>query len=226
MCLFKFLFSKNVGKGECGTLFLLPIILFPIYLQGQSMNMVQMEDLFEPLDSGGEYIEEPWDPRPQRVRPPSVGNRGSISIPTRSFNYLPGRPDLDHSRSKLRTGPRKPSKRKITPLPSNHPCVTNRKYDPATRKVLYVPSRLDYDHQTDLAIAELDRLIDIRRRNGRNEFLSKLIKEAEKKIEESKKNAVAAGNFYVNGVHFEDFYAKKSFPKPEDFLVKSYIPEG
>ena len=47
-------------------------VLFPIYLQGQNMNMVQMEDLFEPLDSGGEYIEEPWDPRPQRVRPPSV----------------------------------------------------------------------------------------------------------------------------------------------------------
>ena len=184
MCMFKFLFSKNVGKGESGSLFLLPIILFPIYLQGQNINMVQMEDLFEPLDSGGEYIEEPWDPRPQRVRPPSVGNRGSISIPTRSFKYLPGRPDLDHSRSKLRTGPSTPSKRKITPLPSNHPCVTNRKYDPTTRKVLYVPSRLDYDHQTDLAIAELDRLIDIRRRNGRNEFLSKLIKEAEKKTEE------------------------------------------
>ena len=24
----------------------------------------------------------------------------------------------------------------------------------------------------------------------------------------------------------EDFYAKKSFLKPQDFLVKSYIPEG
>ena len=58
-----------------------------------------------------------------------------------------------------------------------------------------------------------------------NEFLSKLIKEAEKKIEVSKKNAVAAGNFYVNGVCiFEDFM-RKSFPKPKTFWLNLY-PRG
>ena len=61
--MFKFLFSKNVGKGECGTLFLLLIILFQKFIyRDRAWIWYKAEDLFEPLDSGGEYIEEPWDP--------------------------------------------------------------------------------------------------------------------------------------------------------------------
>ena len=33
-------------------------------------------------------------------------------------------------------------------------------------------------------------------------------------------------DFFKFALVNEDFYAKKSFLKPQDFLVKSYIPEG
>ena len=92
--------------------------------------------------------------------------------------------------------------------------------------MIYVPSRIDYDHQTDLAIAELHRLIDIEKRNGKTEFLSKLIKEARINIKRAKRNALAAGNYYVNGVHIDRFYSTKKFPRSEDFIMKSFIPNG
>jgi hypothetical protein len=178
------------------------------------------------LLSSGNDVEAPWDPRPQRVRPPSVGNRGSIRIPSRSPTHRIGRPDLDHSRSKFRTGPSAPTRREITPLPNDHPQVTNRYFNKVTKQMLFIPQRIDYDHQTDRAIAEHKRLLDVQRRNGRNEFLSKLISEAKLKVKKAKKNAMAAGNYYVNGVHYSQFYEQENFPSARDFLVKSQIPHG
>ena len=194
------------------------IVLFPISVLSQE---VRIRD--HPLATDINEPEAPWDPRPQRVRPPPVGNRGAIRIPVRPQI---DRPDFKHDRNKLRTGPSTPTRRKITKLPRDHPCVTNQKYDPSTNRMIYVPSRIDYDHQTDLAIAELHRLIDIEKRNGKTEFLSQLIKEARINIKRAKRNALAAGNYYVNGIHIDRFYSTKKFPRSEDFIMKSYIPNG
>ena len=168
------LYLRLIGLGVMSFFLLYP------YQKGMSqaltpeqIEQMLIEELL--LLSSGNDLEAPWDPRPQRIRPPSVGNRGSIRIPFRSPTHRIGRPDLDHSKSKFRTGPSTPTRRKITPLPDDHPQVTNRYYNKVNKQMLYIPKRIDYDHQTDRAIAEHNRLLDVQRRNGRNEFLSKLI---------------------------------------------------
>ena len=219
------LYLRLIGLGVMSFFLLYP------YQKGMSqaltpeqIEQMLIEELL--LLSSGNDLEAPWDPRPQRIRPPSVGNRGSIRIPSRSPTHRIGRPDLDHSKSKFRTGPSTPTRRKITPLPDDHPQVTNRYYNKVTKQMLYIPKRIDYDHQTDRAIAEHNRLLDVQRRNGRNEFLSKLISEAKLKVKKAKKNAMAAGNYFVNGVHYSQFYEEENFPSARDFLVKSEIPHG
>jgi hypothetical protein len=168
--------------------------------------------------------DSPWNPRPQRVRGSLVGNRGAVRVPVRAPSYASGRPDLKHNRTILRTGPSTPVKRKISPLPANHPCISNRMYNPVTRRTLYIPSKLDYDYETDQELAELNRLMEIKNRNGKNEILSKLIQDAKKKVKKAQNNAIAAGNFYINGIHYEKFYKHDEFPNPEDLILVSTIP--
>lgn len=221
-----FLTSRMRTRGWVACILFAILFHSQFFVNGQEQNrdFLHLNDPFQPLSSLENEPETPWDPRPQRIRPPSVGNRGAIRIPTPSRGFQVGRPDFNYESNKLRTGKSTPIKRKIFPLPSNHPNVANRKYNPVTKRTAYVPVRLDYDHETDMAIAELNRLNDIQKRNGKNETLSQFIEKAKINIKKAKMNAVAAGNYYINGVHIDKFFPEKDFPDPENLVMKSLVP--
>src|SRR6056300_530580 len=90
-----FIYLRLIGFGIMSFLLLYPDQKgMSQALTPEQIEQILMEELM--LLSSGNDVEAPWDPRPRRVRPPSVGNRGSIRIPSRSPTHRIGRPDLDH----------------------------------------------------------------------------------------------------------------------------------
>ena len=165
----------------------------------------------------------PWGPKKKKGKRLKVVSQGAIRIPVISPRFKSGRPDLVHDRSNVQMGESTPIERKILPLPNDHPCVTNRKYNRITGKMSYVPPRIDFDQETERAVFRLRRFLEIEKRNGKTPALTELIKEAKGEVKKAQNNAMAAGNFYVNGIPFGDYHKNDAFPDAENLIMVSKI---